>query len=134
MSSAKVHRSIIIIIKVLAESCNKPTSEKTLEDLLQVLRAACEFSSFSQYYSKMTEQEVVIYLLSISLETYKKFDVLCRIGDSPSNVYYLYEGSVAVTNLSNQVFTEALMADKVFHIETKGATLGEASILYGSMR
>ncbi len=118
----------------MESSCNKPTNEKTLEDLLQILRAVSEFESFKQYFHKMSEQEVVIYLLSISMEKFDKYEAICRIGDAPTNVYYVYEGLVAVTNLANQNFSESIMADRVFHTESKGATLGEASILYGSMR
>ena len=76
----------------------------------------------------------MVYLLSLTLKTFNKHEALCRIGEAPTSVFYLFEGQIGVTNLNNQVFNTEILKDKIFHTEAKGATLGDASILFNSNR
>ena len=80
---------------------NKPTKSKSIEDILETLRAISEFTSFKEYFAKLEEQELMVYLLSLTLKTFTKHEALCRIGEAPTNVFYLFQGQIGVTNLNN---------------------------------
>lgn len=93
-----------------------------------------EFASFRENRRGLDDQEYLILALSLRYREYKPWEALCRIGDAPSEIYYVLEGKIAVTSVNAVTYTEEALQDKIFHNEGAGATLGEASILYNSNR
>ena len=61
---------------------------------------------------------MIVFALSIHFKWYNPFETICRIGDMPNEVYYVVEGKIAVTNLSNSIMNSDILEDKVFHYET----------------
>lgn len=117
-----------------AQSLLKPTSEKTLADVLNILRVMNEFLTFRENYRGLEEQEIIVYALCLTLREYKTFSPLCRVGESPLEVFYVWDGKIGVTNLSNRTFDEESLKDRIFHTEARGATIGDASILFSVNR
>lgn len=114
--------------------CLKPIEDKTLEDVLLALRALDQFSSFSEYRNGLDDQEFIIIGLCLRYKAFDSYEAVCRIGEAPTEIFYVLDGVIGVTNLTNRFFSEEILDGKVFHTESSGATLGEASILYNSNR
>jgi CRP-like cAMP-binding protein len=93
-----------------------------------------EFLSVAESLPGLDVEEMILYALSLQTKSLMPFDILCRIGEPPIEVYYVLSGNVGVTNLNNKVLTQELIQGKIFHTEVRGATLGEASILFNSNR
>jgi len=113
----------------------KPTNEKTTEDVIEILGVMLhEFVSVAESLHGLDIEEMILYALALHAKCLMPFDILCRIGEPPIEVYYVLNGKVGVTNLNNKVLTQELIEGKIFHTEVRGATLGEASILFNSNR
>ncbi len=121
-------------IELLQKIGSKNTEDKTAEDCFMILKALNTFASFHEHWSGLECQEALFYALSAKLKLFETFEALCRIGEQPTEIYYILTGQIAVTNMSNAIFNEEVLEGKIFHLEGKGATLGEMSILYNSTR
>lgn len=121
-------------IDLLQRISSKRTEDKTAEDCFMILKALDTFSSFHEHWSGLECQEALFYALSAKLKLFEPFDALCRVGEQPTEIYYLLNGQIAVTNISNAIFNQEVLEGKIFHLEGGGATLGEMSILYNSTR
>ena len=115
-------------------TCTKPTENKTLEDCLNVLKWLETFRNFEENWCELDSQEAIFYALSVRFKVYKPYEALCRVGELPTDIFYILEGKIAVTNLNNVIFNSDILEGNVFHNEGKGACLGETSILYNSNR
>lgn len=134
-SSYNVQVTLHHLTKNFVEVVKKPTFEKTTEDVLEILGVMVhEFVSVAESLHGLDTEEMILYALSLQPKVLKPFDILCRIGEPPIEVYYVLHGKVGVTNLNQKVLTQELIEGKIFHTETRGATLGEASILFNSNR
>lgn len=118
----------------MKEVCSKPVKSRSLDDVTAIVRWMKEVATFAEFAPRMDEQELIVYCLCLKLRELERFEPLCRIGELPYEVFYVLDGQIGVTNVSAEVFSAHILQDKVFHTETKGATIGEASILYNSMR
>lgn len=114
--------------------CSKPTKSRDLEDVILIIRWMKEVATFAEFAPYMGEQELIVYCLCLRLRQLKPFEPLCRIGEAPYEVFYVLDGQIGVTSLNSEVYNAKILEDKVFHTEKKGATIGEASILYNSLR
>jgi CRP-like cAMP-binding protein len=113
----------------------KPTNQKTTEDVMEILGVMVhEFVSVAESLPGLDVEEMILYALSLHAKSLMPYDILCRIGEPPIEVYYVLSGNIGVTNLNNKVLTKELIEGKIFHTEVRGATLGEASILFNSNR
>lgn len=109
-------------------------AEKNLSDVFIILRAMDEFEMFKELKASFGDQELLLLALSIKFKEFKPLDTICRIGDTPQEIYYVLGGQIAVTNVTHKNISHDSLKDHTFHYETKGSVLGEASILYNSNR
>lgn len=98
------------------------------------MRAKKEFPAFQEFAHALDEQELIVFCLCLKLRMLEQYEAVCRLGDQPHEVFYILDGKIAVTNVNENIYNEVILKDKIFHLESKGATLGEASILYNSCR
>lgn len=101
---------------------------------MNIVRAKKQFAAFTEFAPALDEQELIVFCLCLKLKTLNQYEALCRLGEQPHEVFYILDGHIAVTNVNQSIYTEAALKDRIFHLETKNATLGEASILYNSNR
>lgn len=113
---------------------NKPTFSKTLEDTISILTTMAGFPNFIENYRKLDVDQLVVFALSLTLHEFEPYEAVCRIGEAPTEVFYVLTGKIGVTNLNNKILTAEIIGDKIFHSEGKWSTLGEASILFNSNR
>jgi hypothetical protein len=121
-------------LKEIVEICRKSVASRTLEDILNIIRAKKEFPSFQEFAGSLDEDQLIVFCLCLKLKTLESYEPLCRLGEQPYEVFYILDGKIAVTNVNESIYNEKALTDRIFHIETKGSTLGEASILYNSCR
>lgn len=93
-----------------------------------------EFNMFRDLKAGFGVPELLLLAFSIKFKEYSPLDIICRIGDTPNEIYYVLDGKIAVTNLTNKIISEDTLEAATFHHEYKGSVLGEASILYNSNR
>lgn len=121
-------------IEELKASAIKNIKERTLDDLFVIFKAMTNFESFTEYAGGMDAQETIIFCLSLCWNTYAQHEALCRVGEPPNEVFYVLDGKIAVTSVNAREFTPLILQDKIFHMESTGSTLGEASIIFNSNR
>lgn len=118
----------------IREICSKPTKSRSLDDVLTIVRECKEFQSFVEFAPFLDEQELIVFCLCLKVRSLDKYEGLCRVRELPLEVFYILDGEIGVTNVSASNYTEDLLKDKIFHVERRGSTVGEASILYNSTR
>ena len=114
--------------------CAKAAKCRTLDDVVVVVKWMKEVPSFLEFAPYMDEHQLIVYCLCLKLRIIRQYEALCKIGEMPYEVFYVLEGQIGVTNLNVETYNASNLEDRVFHQESKGATIGEASILYNSMR
>lgn len=120
--------------KVVENVCKIPVKKRSLKDVLIMAAWMQEVPSFREFAPKLEEQELTVCCLSLRLRRLHPGEPLCRIRELPTEVFYVLSGSVGVTSANDDVFDPATLPDIIFHTETRGSTIGEASILYNSRR
>lgn len=113
----------------------KPLLDKTTDDVLEILGVMeHEFPNTAESLPDLDSEERILYALALQAKSLKPLDILCLIGDPPNEVFYVLDGKIGVTNLKQRVLTPELIEGKIFHTIGRGATLGEAGILFNSNR
>lgn len=105
-----------------------------MEDVKQVLRTLSEFQSYRESVADLDADQLLCLALCLKVHKAKPLEVLCNIGELPSEVYYVLDGRIAVTSVPSKLVSWETLAKYDCQIEGKGAVLGEASVIYGSRR
>jgi signal-transduction protein with cAMP-binding, CBS, and nucleotidyltransferase domain len=93
-----------------------------------------QYKTFLEHYENLDPEQLMVFCLALVVHRFEPYQAVCRMGEPPSEVFYILEGKVAVTNVNNKILNEEVLEGRIFHFEEKGATLGDASILFSSNR
>lgn len=119
---------------MLREICFKPLQQKTVEDAVAILKALEEFQVYRELKGGLDDMALLLLAFSIKFKEFAPLEIVCRLGETPNEVFYVLEGKLAVTNVTTKQISFESLQDKIFHYETGGSVVGEASILYNSNR
>lgn len=123
----RIHQNLKMI-------CDKPIPKKTVEDACLLLKTLELFQVYRELKSSLDDMSLLVLAFSLKFKEFMPMEILCRLGETPSEVFYILDGKVAVTNLASREISLDSLDGKVFHYESKGSVVGEASILYNSNR
>ena len=113
---------------------NRPPDQKSLDDLVFALAIMSQYRTFLEHFANLDSEQLVVFLLALAVHQYEPYQAVCRMGEPPTEVFYVLGGKVAVTNVNNKILNAEILEGRIFHLEEKGATLGDASILFSSNR
>jgi signal-transduction protein with cAMP-binding, CBS, and nucleotidyltransferase domain len=102
--------------------------------VLFVLALMSQYRTFMEHFADLDREQLVVFCLALAVHPYEPFQAVCRMGEPPTEVFYVLAGKLAVTNVNNKILNAEVLEGRVFHLEEKGATLGDASILFSSNR
>lgn len=93
-----------------------------------------QYRTFMEHFANLDREQLVVFCLALAVHRYEPYQAVCRMGEPPTEVFYVLGGKVAVTNVNNKILNAEILEGRIFHLEEKGATLGDASILFSSNR
>ena len=93
-----------------------------------------QYRTFMEHFANLDREQLLVFCLALTVHRYEPFQAVCRMGEPPTEVFYVLGGKVAVTNVNNKILNAEILEGRIFHFEEKGATLGDASILFSSNR
>lgn len=89
---------------------------------------------YRELKSGLDDLALLLLAFSLRFKEFTPLEVLCKLGETPNEVFYVLAGKIAVTNLTTREIDFDSLEGKIYHYETRGAVVGEASILYNSNR
>lgn len=105
-----------------------------MNDVRVILKAFHSFSSFTEAKDNLELMALLTLGLTARVKRVKPLEVLCSIGEVPSEVFYIFEGKIAVTSIPRANVSWENLSTYDCQFESRGSVLGEASVLYASRR
>lgn len=84
--------------------------------------------------AQISEDSFQFLTRSCRLVCFSELEIVCKFGEPSTSVYYVVEGSVAVTGVNASRYSKQMLRDSLLSVVTRNHIFGEAGVMAHSFR
>ena len=107
---------------------------RSSEDLMVIVNFIMNIQSIQQVRHLISDDSFKYLARCSRLLQYKELEIVCKYGEPSTRVYYVLEGSVAITGMNASKYTHDLLRDNLLSVIDKNRIFGEAGVMAHSFR
>lgn len=107
----------------------KPPTERSKSDKETIKALLESIDSIREIKDMLADEQLLTLSNYCKLEVFDEMQTLCRHGEFSNSVYFLLEGSVAITSTNEEVFTRDNIKDTIMMVVRPGMVFGEIGVI-----
>jgi len=107
----------------------KPLSERSQHDNDFIQEQLESIDNIKEVRASITTESLQSLTSYCRLESYSDHQIICRYGEFSSTVYYLLQGSVAITSLNEGHYSRARLQSAILSVVRPGQVFGEIGVI-----
>lgn len=107
----------------------KPPTERSKSDKETIKALLESIDSIREIKDMLADEQLLTLSNYCKLEVFDEMQALCRHGEFSNSVYFLLEGSVAITSTNEEVFTRDNIKDTIMMLVRPGMVFGEIGVI-----